>query len=434
LQDPAHAGATGWICQGCKGWRRHFRTTQQCPSCQRHLALNAEGVCRLCWRQAALVRLPRQHLRVLDANQHGQQLFLADLFRHKRTPGPRPSRVRPVVRPGHYPVTHRQLVLFDLPRILSAFRHHQTPEPSDLPDPQPAALLDHVAHDHATGHGWSKTRLNAARQAIRVLLAIQDTPGAPIPASEVTRLDQLGLAVQPVLDVLTTAGMLNDDRPPSIDAWFARQIDGLPEPMLSEVLVWFDALSNGTATPPRLLPRSPKTARLRVRTAMPVLRAWAAAGHGSLREITPDHIRETLPPEGSARSLIGQALRSLLRVLKERKIVFTDPTARIRTGKPETRDPLPMDLTILRQALTSTDPARAALAALVAFHAPRNGELHGLHLTDVRDGRLRLPERTVPLAEPVQDRIAAWLDHRGRRWPRTINPHLFINSESPRVL
>ncbi len=142
---------------------------------------------------------------------------------------------------------------------------------------------------------------------------------------------------------------------------------------------------------------------------MPVLRAWAAAGHGSLREITPDHIRETLPPEGSARSLIGQALRSLFRVLKERKIVFTDPTARIRTGKPETRDPLPMDLTILRQALTSTDPARAA-------------------------GRLRLPERTVPLAEPVQDRIAAWLDHRGRRWPRTINPHLFINSESPRVL
>jgi hypothetical protein len=422
--------ASGWICQGCKGWRKRFRTTQQCPSCRRHLALNAEGVCRLCWRQAALVRLPRQHLSVIDANQYGQQLFFADLFRQQRTPGPGPAPIRPALRPGDYPVTvtHRQLVLFDLARDLAAFRHHQIPELPELPDPQLAALLDQVAHDHATGHGWSRTRLNAARQAIRVLLAIQDTPGAPIRASDVTRVDQLGLAVQPVLDVLTTAGMLHDDRPPSIDAWFARHIDGLPEPMLSEVLAWFDALCNGSTTPPRLRPRSPKTARLRIHHAMPVLRAWANAGHGSLREITRDDIREALPAEGTARSLIGQSLRSLFRVLKGRKIVFADPTARIRTGRPETRDPLPLELTVLREALTSTDPARAALAALVAFHAPRNGELHGLHLTDVRDGRLRLPERTVPLAEPVQARIAAWLDHRARRWPRTVNPHLFINT------
>jgi len=225
--------ATAWLCQGCTGWRKRFRTTQQCPSCQRHLALNAEGVCRLCWRQAAMVRVPRQHLNVLDANQHGQQLFFADLFRQKRTPNPQPSPHRPVAGTGRYPVSHRQLVLFDLARDLSAVRHHQIPEPSELPDPQLAALLDQAACDHATGHGWSKTRLLAARQALRVLLVVQDTPGAPIPASEVSRLDQLGLAVQPVLDVLTTAGMLHDDRPPSIDAWFARQIDGLPEPMLS---------------------------------------------------------------------------------------------------------------------------------------------------------------------------------------------------------
>ncbi len=147
-----------------------------------------------------------------------------------------------------------------------------------------------------------------------------------------------------------------------------------------------------------------------------------------LREITADHIHQALPSEGSARALIGSSLRSLFRVLKGRKIVFTDPTTRFRTGRPETRDPLPLELTILREALASIDPARAALAALVAFHAPRTGELQGLHLTDVRDGRLRLPERTVPLAEPVQQRITAWLDHRARRWPRTINPHLFINT------
>jgi hypothetical protein len=378
-----------------------------------------------------MVRVPRQHLDVLDANQHGQQLFFADLFRAKgshRRPDSQPSPQLPVAGVGRYPVSHRQLVLFELPRHVSLFREDWD---LPLPDRQLAALLDQAACDHATGHGWSKTRLNAARRALRTLLAIQDTPGAPIPASQVTRLDQLGLpvhGVHGVLDVLATAQMLHDDRPPSIHAWFARHLDGLPEPMLSEVQAWFDALSNGTTTAPRLRPRSPKTVRLRIHYAMPVLHAWVDAGHTTLREITPDHIRTILPAEGTARSLVGSSLRSLFGVLKGRRIVFIDPTARIRTGRPETRDSLPMDLTILRQALTSTDPARAALAALVAFHAPRTGQLQSLHLTDVRDRRLRLPERTVPLAQPVQHRIATWLDHRARRWPHTINPHLFINT------
>ena len=28
---------------------------------------------------------------------------------------------------------------------------------------------------------------------------------------------------------------------------------------------------------------------------------------------------------------------------------------------------------------------------------------------------------------PVRERLAAWLDERARRWPVTVNPHLFIN-------
>jgi hypothetical protein len=31
------------------------------------------------------------------------------------------------------------------------------------------------------------------------------------------------------------------------------------------------------------------------------------------------------------------------------------------------------------------------------------------------------------LAEPVRTRLAAYLDHRNRRWPNTANPHLFIH-------
>jgi hypothetical protein len=231
-----------------------------------------------------------------------------------------------------------------------------------------------------------------------------------------------------VLDILAVAGMLDDDREPPIIAWYSSQVAELPEPMATEVCTWFEGLRAGSTIPPRSYPRSPVTVRLRVRCAAPVLQAWAAAGHTSLREITRDDIKAALPSSGSPRSVMGQALRSLFRLLKARKLIFADPMAHIRTGRPETRQPLPLDLTTLRDALDPGYPARAALAALVAFHALRNAQLRSLQLTDIRDGRLRLPGRTILLAAPVRQRLTAWLDNRARRWPHTANPHLFINA------
>lgn len=43
------------------------------------------------------------------------------------------------------------------------------------------------------------------------------------------------------------------------------------------------------------------------------------------------------------------------------------------------------------------------------------------------DGRLFLSNRTVLLADPVRDRLAAYLDYRNSRWPRTANAHLFLS-------
>jgi hypothetical protein len=78
--------------------------------------------------------------------------------------------------------------------------------------------------------------------------------------------------------------------------------------------------------------------------------------------------------------------------------------------------------------MNSTQPHRAAIAALIGFHAPRSVQLRELQLTDVRDGRLHLPDRAVLLAAPVRERVVAWLDYRARRWPHTVNPHLFVNA------
>jgi hypothetical protein len=63
-----------------------------------------------------------------------------------------------------------------------------------------------------------------------------------------------------------------------------------------------------------------------------------AGGHAenktSLCEITPADVRAVLPPAGVTRTRIGQGLRSLFRVLKARRMVFTDPARQVRTGSP----------------------------------------------------------------------------------------------------
>lgn len=82
---------------------------------------------------------------------------------------------------------------------------------------------------------------------------------------------------------------------------------------------------------------------------------------------------------------------------------------------------------VLRDALNSPDPARAAVTAIVAFHGLRSGQLRKLQLTDIHDGRLHLNDRTIPLAQPVRDRLSAWLAYREERWPWTRNPHVFVS-------
>jgi integrase len=164
-----------------------------------------------------------------------------------------------------------------------------------------------------------------------------------------------------------------------------------------------------------------------VARAAPILHAWAGQGRQSLREVTRQDILGALPAQASQHRQALSALRSLFRFLKGRRAIFADPAARLRHDRLHTGQPLPLNLDTVREAIHSGQPARAALAALVAFHALRSGQLASLELTDVRDGRLHLDGRVIPLAGPVRERLAAWLDERARRWPATVNPHLFIN-------
>jgi hypothetical protein len=79
-------------------------------------------------------------------------------------------------------------VLFAAERDLAAGSRAGFPA-SPLPDL--AAALEDVLAGHAVRHGWGRQLQAVTRSALRVLLATQDTPGAPIPATDVEALTQL---------------------------------------------------------------------------------------------------------------------------------------------------------------------------------------------------------------------------------------------------
>lgn len=413
-----------WLCTGCRSWRQRFAPAT-CRICRTAaLPTNRDQTCRLCHRQALL----HPTLTSEQANADGQQLFLASIAfpavkrtaRAARHAGGGVVASRPV-----RPVTHQQLTLLQLPRDLRrAQRLGTLPEPVD---PDLARELDAAARDHALRHGWPNSTTKRTRKGIQVLVGLQDTPGAPLRTSDIMDLLQLQLSPLNVLEVAAGVGLLLDDREPTINAWFTRQVHGLPEPMVTELTAWFTTMTRGSTSPPRRRARSDTTTRAHLLWALPALRAWTTGGHRSLRQVTPTDVRAVLPSSGNPRSTMGAGLRSVFTILRGLKVLFVNPIARVRTGGHERRQPLPLDVMVIREALDSPDPARAALAALAAFHALRTADLRDAHLTDISDGRLRIRERDIPLADPVQVRVGAWLTYRNKTWPNSANSHLFIN-------
>jgi len=71
--------------------------------------------------------------------------------------------------------------------------------------------------------------------------------------------------------------------------------------------------------------------RAQLAFALPAVRSWAAT-HDSLREITRADVLATLPRSGQPRATAVQGLRSIFRILRARKLVFTNPTFRIHVS------------------------------------------------------------------------------------------------------
>ena len=421
-------GATryhAWVCWACRGWNIKY-LLGVCAICETVRAVDPHGVCRLCLRTASRSRGgPRNSIDLIGSNRHGQQLFFADMHKALTRQGPQTfeALVDPPIPP---PVSHRQLVLFvmahDLSPGLGVVRQP--------PIPELAAGLEALARAHTRRHRWHYNYAYTVRAGLKVLLGLQDTPGAAITRTETAVLNQCRLPERAVCAILEEAGMLVDDRTPAVQRWFERIAADLPAPMISELRVWLDVMAHGSTVPPRRRPRSEISIRVYLGSAQPALCLWANDGHRSLREIDRSDLTAVLPPPGPRRALTIRSLRSIFSVLKARKLVFANPTSRMRLGDLPYGLPLPLDPGVINQAVHSSDPARAALTALIAFHGLRSGQIRSLKLTDLRDRRLHLSDRTVLLAEAVNETLGAYLHHRSARWPTTTNPHLFINIRS----
>jgi len=403
--------------------RRQHRTIGACCICHTTAHLSGRGSCRLCHKQASMLREFGQPLDLIGANRDGQQLFFAGMAFQRETP--RPPRPHQTPAPSLVRMTASdQHVLFPTQRDLATHGRAGLPLP---PDPVLAADLARRAREHAGQQGWTPLITEDTCHGLRILLGLQDAPGAPLKASEVAALRGIDLPVWSVLEVLADAGLLEEDRTPALDAWFDRTIAGLPDTMTDELRAWFTVMKNGSATPPRRRPRSPVTVRLHLQWSLPTLRVWANTGHSSLREIDRTAILEALPPSGNPRAEAGQGLKSIFKVLKGQKVLFANPTIRVKTSNSEEHQLLPADLTSLRDAINSTKPAQALVVALIAFHALTPSQIRGLQLTDTRDGRLHQAGRVIVLADPVRTRLSNYLNYRNTRWPNSLNPHLFLH-------
>lgn len=428
-----------WMCSSCRWWQTHY-PKGVCDYCDRESWIGEQGACRLCLEQARMLQEPGRALDLAGANKHGQQLFFANMhFQRRKT-----RRLKPVNkwktpggwgRPGPPPkkltlTEWVQPVLVDVPPDPEMLRQRALIDNSEL-----TRYCAAIVNEHAETFGWSVRQRNDVIRSLRLLQTLRDSPTAKIRATDVLPLPRYDGNIVSTIDVLAAADLLIEDRPRPIEAYFTKKAAGLPPIMREQLEVWMTILLDGATTAPRQRSRDSLTIRIRIRSVVPAVTAWAEAGHQSLAEITAAQVRAALPENGSQRVLAEQGLRSLFKTLKARKLIFANPTRGMKGTRQNSNVPMPLDTALVREKLNSPQPVIALAVALVAFHALTAKQVSELLLTDITDGRLTLDGRSIPLADPVRERLTRWLDYRQAKWPNTQNPHLIINQRSaPRLM
>ena len=412
-------------CRACYDFTRRYGRSQ-CAGCRRVIAVK-KGHCRLCWLQAGLAAAGRRRLTPEDFTTAGYwQLSLAGM---SRLGGTGPARRAPADGPAQPAAASGwiQLQLSAPGESLHFDKRHWAASAITGPALEQARR---IARNLAGARGWNDRIITETSRALAVVLAGHQ-PGDMIAWSQLpAALHRRDLSITRTAEILALAGLLDDDRIPSFTSLAQERLALLPAPMAGDVEHWLRTRSLGG---PRSRPRDEHTVRMNLNRVHPLLLEWA--GHYShLREVTTADViaaTELLPP--SLRRQTLTALRSLFGHCKKTGTIFRDPTRGARDGQRPLILIQPLEPAEIDQAASAAATPAARLAvALAAVHAARPGTIRELHLADADLGnrRLIIAGRGRPLDDLTARLLLAWLQHRGRRWPSTANPHLIINQQT----
>lgn len=417
----------GGYCRACYDFRRRHASTR-CAGCRRVVPCKND-YCRLCWLQAALQAESPPVVTEADlAGVLSHQLAFAGTTKMRgprsgtRLPRSQPQPSGPVRRPSDG--GQLQLHLPTAGRAFDWALHAELTNPA-------LARVRRIAEQMSQARGWNPQLVAELDRALVILLS-GHPDGHRFRHSELVGvLRHYGVSITRAADVLSAAGLLDDDRVPAFEPWLQTKLADLAPGIAADVEAWIRALQRGG---PRNRPRNPNTVRRYLRPAHPVLVDWSARYH-HLREVTPADITTAIQQlRGHPRRHTLGALRSLMRHAKKNGTIFTDPTTRVRISTPRD-DPIIVPLTAdqvgdaTRAAVT---PAARLTLALAAVHAARGEAIRNLQLDDVDLGnrRVSIAGVTRPLDELTHRLLTDWLTYRHRRWPHTANPHLIINKQT----
>ena len=292
------------------------------------------------------------------------------------------------------------------------------------------ALTRRIASGLAATRGWNARIVIETGRALAVVLA-DHAPGDLIAWSQLPpALHRRDLSIARTAEILDLAGLLDDDRISSFTALTRARLALLPPPMAADVGHWLRTRSQGG---PRSRPRDEHTVRMNLNRVHPLLLAWA--GHYThLREVTAaDIITATGLLPASLRRQTLTALRSLFGHCQQDRHDLPRPHPR-RPRRPAAPDPHPAAAARpdrpghLRRRHTRRPPRGRP-----GRRARRQAQDHpGASSRRRRPGQPAAGHRGPgpPARRPDQNLLLAWLQHRGRRWPGTANPHLIINQQT----
>lgn len=420
--------APGGACRGCYDFARRHEPGP-CGACRRDRPLK-EGYCRNCWLQAALQaagtarRAP--DLGPADfAAVRWHQLWFAGVARMNRRPRlPRPDE-DPAAGPPDPRWEQLELAAPGQARLFHS-RHWTAASVTGPALDQARAIASRLAETR----GWNARVQEETRRALAVMLA-SHVPGQKVPWSSLEpALRHRDLSVSRTAEILSLAGLLDDDRVRPLDSWIDGRLAVLAPGIASCARSWADALLHGT---PRSDPRSPATVRIYLRSVHPLLEQWS--GHyGHLREVTAADVTAAIAGlRGHKRHQVLVALRSLTRHCKKTGLIFADPAARVLS--PERPQAIILPLPASRvSAVTgaAVTPAARLTLALAAVHALRPDAIRHLALDDIDLGnrRITIAGQSRPLDDLTRRLLSEWLAWRHERWPLTPSPYLLVNNQT----